>query len=461
MFSTLLWLPVAAALPSLMGRADTSCSFSQKFSLDVSAFGFVQQIHDGQVVTGNGTNCLTLQISSNGGVTDQSGRECYISKPQMQFQCESSPPSAVVSASTGFCVANNLFAFNGNTAFYSCDTGNGTRNLYTESVSSMACEKVTVNVEGENCQPRMVTSSCPSPSTVTQTSTVVSTQLAQTVVNTVTAKAQTVVNTATVTQSAQTVVNTATVTASAQTVVNTATVTESAQTVVSTATVTQSAQTVVNTVTAKAQTITATVTTVVTSQVTEQAQTVTQEQTQQAQTVTEKVTAVKTEVVTKAAQSSATTCSPTTTLYPSTILPVATGKSFGPSYFLSAGNGNTSFITFNIPSSVSGTCFIDLEAPPKDQLQTSNYSFSGSGDVKICMTSSVVSGSTNFDSAPSTSQCFTKSVTEGEGSVNFGTFPCPSGQASFSVSTTGSFHLMMFEDYNPPPVGVVLAACSN
>lgn len=147
--------------------------------------------------------------------------------------------------------------------------------------------------------------------------------------------------------------------------------------------------------------------------------------------------------------------------FPTMIVPVAEGMAYGPSFFINASSKVTTFVSFNTASNLQGNCKLQMLFPPMDQLQTSSYSMSGDGQVTLCSCNSPVTSSTTFSNAPQMGECWTSSVRENQGTVTFGSMSCPSnGQATFAVKTTGNMAISMFEDFNQPPVGIVMTSCN-
>ncbi|KAK7203992.1 hypothetical protein BZA70DRAFT_197533 [Myxozyma melibiosi] len=160
MYTRSVLLAASASLAAL--AAADSCLPTSAFSLTTSEGGLSQiydgqvrtglslgQIYDGQVRTGNDTSCLTLVASSNGTLSDITGRPCYVT-PYHQFECT----AALQDNATpyGFCVESGLLTYEGNSTFYACDTGvDDQANIYVEEISAPACTAINLIVGSENC----------------------------------------------------------------------------------------------------------------------------------------------------------------------------------------------------------------------------------------------------------------------------------------------------------------------
>lgn len=137
---------LGASAASLVAR--DQCCFSLTAAGGKS--GVVGQLGDGQnrigqtsgLSTGQATYCI-----NNGGLTDENGRGCILTPPTTQFQCD-----VGASPTTGFAVSSSGdLTYNGNTQFYACATGdNGGYNIYTTTSSAQTgCVKITLNTGGK------------------------------------------------------------------------------------------------------------------------------------------------------------------------------------------------------------------------------------------------------------------------------------------------------------------------
>ncbi|KAJ5807022.1 hypothetical protein N7474_010614 [Penicillium riverlandense] len=125
----------AAGTHALVGRGGSCC-----FQLN-SPSGPVGQLSDGQNRIGDQTlPPAQFCISSDGSITDGSGRGCILTPPTTQFQCDvgATPTSGFSISSTG------MLEFNGSPTFIACQTGqNGGMNIHTtESTPLGQCMNV-------------------------------------------------------------------------------------------------------------------------------------------------------------------------------------------------------------------------------------------------------------------------------------------------------------------------------
>ncbi|OLL25122.1 Cell wall mannoprotein PIR3 [Neolecta irregularis DAH-3] len=139
-------IQTVTATVSVTTEVQPSCVSSGKFSISVGKLGFLGQLADGQVRSGRG--CLTLSLTSSGGLTDQDNRTCYISTDS-QLQCESILPTTGAITVPFNVTSDALLAVKGESTFYECSAGNGS-NIYTKSIDSV-CNQVKLNVVCGNC----------------------------------------------------------------------------------------------------------------------------------------------------------------------------------------------------------------------------------------------------------------------------------------------------------------------
>ncbi|KAF7874825.1 hypothetical protein EAF04_001999 [Stromatinia cepivora] len=150
---------------------------------------------------------------------------------------------------------------------------------------------------------------------------------------------------------------------------------------------------------------------------------------------------------------------------PNLIIPVSSAApdtAYGTSYFGVVNSTVSSLFNFDIPSSyASKTCSLVFLFPTQDMLETSSYTFSGSGAIDFKQLSTAVTLSSTYNSIGSTETDFgSKTCTPGSWTV-VDTFDCPAGEAiSYEMSTGGSnTDLWWFEDYNPSPIGLFITTC--
>ena len=92
-------------------------------------------------------------------------------------------------------------------------------------------------------------------------------------------------------------------------------------------------------------------------------------------------------------------------LKPRLIVPVNSNQpdtAYGTQYNAYVGNGNSTIFSFDIPSSYKGmTCSVIFLFPKLTDLQTSSYTFSGSGSISFDQLSGAATQQTTYDSCPS------------------------------------------------------------
>jgi hypothetical protein len=151
--------------------------------------------------------------------------------------------------------------------------------------------------------------------------------------------------------------------------------------------------------------------------------------------------------------------------FPHLIIPIdSSNPSSAPSSSLFGEVSGTvsSIFNFDIPSSDSGkTCSLVFLFPEQADLETSSYTFSGSGGVEFWKLSSpAVEGETSYNSCPAKSQSL-GSVTLAPGnSYVVATFACPAGERiGYEMAAEGSTSFRYFQDYNPSPIGLYITVC--
>jgi hypothetical protein len=120
----------------------------------------------------------------------------------------------------------------------------------------------------------------------------------------------------------------------------------------------------------------------------------------------------------------------------------------------------SSIFNFDIPASYNGEkCTLVFFFPKQSQLQTSSYTFSGSGAIDFARLSMPATQSTSYSNAPSVAvDLGTVTVAPGNG-YSIATFSCPAGSAiAFELSSVQGTSLNYFQDYNPCPIGLYITA---
>ncbi|KAI1358009.1 ubiquitin 3 binding protein But2 C-terminal domain-containing protein [Xylaria arbuscula] len=151
--------------------------------------------------------------------------------------------------------------------------------------------------------------------------------------------------------------------------------------------------------------------------------------------------------------------------YPHLIIPVDSSNADsapGTSYFGEVSSTLSSAFNFDIPALYAGkTCKVVFYFPEQSQLETSSYTFSGSGSVECARLSGPVAQDTSYASLPSVQQSYgTQTVAPGNG-YTITSFECPAGdQVTLELSVAGDsdISLRYFQDYNPCPIGLFIIA---
>ncbi|KAH6672360.1 ubiquitin 3 binding protein But2 C-terminal domain-containing protein [Halenospora varia] len=150
--------------------------------------------------------------------------------------------------------------------------------------------------------------------------------------------------------------------------------------------------------------------------------------------------------------------------YPHLIVPVSSSSpstAYGTSYFGNISSTTSTLFNFDIPSSYAGkTCNLIFLLPLQSELETSSYTFSGSGEIDFLELSSAASTSTSYDTVPSTETDLGEfTVTEGSSTL-VESFACPAGETvTYEMVAKGDTSLYWFEDWNPSPLGLFITYC--
>ncbi|KAL8980217.1 MAG: hypothetical protein Q9205_004637 [Flavoplaca limonia] len=122
----------------------------------------------------------------------------------------------------------------------------------------------------------------------------------------------------------------------------------------------------------------------------------------------------------------------------------------------------SSLFNFDFPASLQGrTCSLVFLFPTRDQLQTSNYTLSGSGGFLVERLKEPADSTTSFNNQPEVNVTVNTipSVQPGNSYV-LGFGGCFSNvRIGYKVSATGSLDLDYFQDYNPAPIGLYVTVC--
>ncbi|KAI7089932.1 hypothetical protein KC356_g2084 [Hortaea werneckii] len=149
---------------------------------------------------------------------------------------------------------------------------------------------------------------------------------------------------------------------------------------------------------------------------------------------------------------------------PHLIVPVnkdSPDESYGTSYFGQVNSTTSSIFNFDIPSSYEGkTCSIVFLFPKKEDLETANYDYSGSGSMSCDKLESAATEQTTYNSVPKVSSHLNDLELESGNSYVVSTGSCEAGQkVSYQLSSEGGMALNFFEDWNPSPLGLFMTVC--
>ncbi|KAH6609020.1 hypothetical protein Trco_002366 [Trichoderma cornu-damae] len=152
--------------------------------------------------------------------------------------------------------------------------------------------------------------------------------------------------------------------------------------------------------------------------------------------------------------------------FPHLIIPVDKTKpnnAPGTTFFGEVSSSVSSIFNFDIPSSDGGKrCSLVFLFPQQKDLQTSSFTFSGSGALDFAWLSTPATQGTAWNNQPGKKQDFgTTTVSPGHNYV-ISTFDCPAGQTiAFEISAAngGGTSFRYFQDYNPAPIGLYITKC--
>jgi hypothetical protein len=150
--------------------------------------------------------------------------------------------------------------------------------------------------------------------------------------------------------------------------------------------------------------------------------------------------------------------------YPHLIVPISSSSpttASGTSYFGTISSNTSTIFNFDIPSSYSGsTCNLIFLLPLLSELETSSYTFSGTGGVDFSQLSSASTEATTWDNAPSVEKDLGEFTLSEGSSTLVESFVCPAGERlSFEMSAVGDTYLYFFQDWNPSPLGLYITVC--
>ncbi|EKG15361.1 Ubiquitin 3 binding protein But2 [Macrophomina phaseolina MS6] len=129
----------------------------------------------------------------------------------------------------------------------------------------------------------------------------------------------------------------------------------------------------------------------------------------------------------------------------------------GTQYFGIASTTTRSYFNFDIPEDYKGKeCTARFMLPAKDQLETSDFTLKGSGNVSAGWTSEI-SQSVSWNTAPKCANPKSFQLQPGHSYI-VGKAQCKPGVMGFMLEGAVDTYLHWFQDYNPCPIGLYLTA---
>lgn len=149
---------------------------------------------------------------------------------------------------------------------------------------------------------------------------------------------------------------------------------------------------------------------------------------------------------------------------PHLIVPVSSKQpntAYGTQYNATISPDECTIFNFDIPTSYSGkTCSAIFLFPEQSQLQTSAYTFSGSGELVFSELSNAANQQTTWSNAPSMKSELDSVAVKPGNSYVISTSSCAAGTTqSIEICSSNGLSLQFFEDYNPSPIGLYITAC--
>jgi hypothetical protein len=136
-------------------------------------------------------------------------------------------------------------------------------------------------------------------------------------------------------------------------------------------------------------------------------------------------------------------------------------QAYGTSYNGQINSTTSTIFNFDIPQDYEGKqCSIIFLFPQKEDLETSNYDFSGSGSLSCSELSDTASQQTSYSSAPSVKSDLGTIDLQPGNSYVVATQDCQAGSTqSIELSSENGLSLNFFEDWNPSPLGLFITSC--
>ncbi|KAL8747602.1 MAG: hypothetical protein Q9190_000537 [Brigantiaea leucoxantha] len=123
----------------------------------------------------------------------------------------------------------------------------------------------------------------------------------------------------------------------------------------------------------------------------------------------------------------------------------------------------STIFNFDFPPSYEGkNCALTFFFPTRDELQTSDYTLSGSGGIDVARLSAPATSETTYNNRPGVAKELTTIANLQPGSSYFiAAGPCYFGERiGYKVSATGTLDLDYFQDYDSPPIGLYVTLCN-
>lgn len=456
------------------------------FSLTASggASGSVSQLSDGQNRIG-GSGSPASYCMDNGAITDSNGRGCILTPPTTQFQCD-----VGASPSPGFSVSGSgMLEGNGTTQFYACPATDSSYNIYTSPVEGQdKCVEITLSTGGQ-CSGSGGSGSASgsagtAPATYGASSSATSATSTPATYGASSAASTQVAYSSSTAASSESAPSAPGYSAPGSSSAAQSTPTQAGSTTSAENTpVTYVTSMMTSTETAPCITSSAPGYSAASSGSAAESTTAQMypEESSSAQTYpTESSLAESTPAQTYPAEStpatgtqpaasgsaSASACQTDLSgayQTPHLIVPVSSSSpdtAYGTCYNGQVNSTTSTIFSFGVPESSSGkTCSIVFLFPEQNQLQTSSYTFSGSGSIVFTELSSEATDQTTWATTPNGYTLSTIAIQPGNSYV-VASESCPAGTTqTVELSSSGGLALNFFQDYNPSPLGMFMTSC--
>lgn len=150
--------------------------------------------------------------------------------------------------------------------------------------------------------------------------------------------------------------------------------------------------------------------------------------------------------------------------YPHLIVPINADhpdQAYGTQYNAKINSRTCTIFNFDIPASYANKqCSTIFLFPKKSDLETSDYTISGSGHVTVSRLSGPASQSTTWNNKPHESGASMWFDLVPGSSWYVETQDCDAGQTiAYEMCSEGDFAVEYFQDYNPSPIGLYVREC--